>query len=634
MTIKEIAQLAGVSISTVSKIMNHKDASISAETRERVLQIVKEFNYTPYSGAVHIHTKTFILGLLIRSPITNQLLNGILETARSLGYTILISQSCGDLTSELKCITALCRHKADGVLWEPVGQDSLSFASHLEAADIPYLLFHSNDLPGAFNINFEQMAYEAGQSFVKARHTDLACLLSEGTRAESVLDGYRRCLFESGIPFQESMVFHDITEVLLHKITTHSVTGVLSSHYAAALRLYGALSERHFRIPDDVSLISLRGDEREAADFPKISSITIPHFQFGSWLCRKLITKVENKQQELSPFMTECRLNHQLTVSIPFTRHAQKLAVAGSINIDNYLKVDQLPTTGRAIITSVSSLYPGGKAINQAIGAAKLGANVALIGNVGNDVDSDIIYSSLKEHSIDSAGVRRCIDCATGKAYIFVQRDGDSIISILSGANSQLSPKDIQRNERAFESCSYCLVQTEIPLETVLAICKTAHKYKVKTILKPSACSALPPELLNYVDIIVPNYDEVRALCPEDSLDKQADYFLNRGIETVIITLGPDGCFAKGENWQCRFPAANFQSIDNTGAGDAFICALAVYLQYGYELKQAIRIATYAAGFSVTREGVVPSLIDRNTLEAYIGQKEPELLRKSGTKDY
>ena len=155
---------------------------------------------------------------------------------------------------------------------------------------------------------------------------------------------------------------------------------------------------------------------------------------------------------------------------------------------------------------------------------------------------------------------------------------------------------------------------------------RIAYKYGVKTILKPSACSFIEPELLKYVDILVPNQKEINILCPGKSLREQADTFLNAGVETVIITLGEQGCYLKTRQEEEYFPAQNFLAVDNTGAGDAFICTLAVYLQKGYSLSNTIRIATYAAGFCVSREGVTPALIDQSTLESYIRKKEPDLL--------
>lgn len=626
MTIKDIAQMAGVSISTVSKVMNRKDASISPETRERVLRIAKEFHYSPYSATIGAGTKTYLLGVIVRSAEANQTLSGVIQAARGLGYTVLVSESAGQTGQEMRGIAAMCRHNVDGVLWEPVCKESLSCADRLRAAGIPYLLYHT-DLPEqALNTDIEQLGYNATRELILAHHTDIACLLSDGSRTEPFFNGYRKCLFEAGIPYQESLVFHDVSESLIHKITGHALTGIVSSHFAASLRLYRELYAMHFQIPQDVSLISLRSDSREVTAFPEISTYTVPHQQFGRHLCSQIVSLVENAEYVPIPFEIRPQLDNRATIAAPYSRDAHPIVVVGSINIDNYLKMDRLPTTGKSTLTSHFSVYPGGKGFNQAVGAAKLGAPSVLIGAVGSDVDSDLIYSALQQESIDSRGVYRFSDSTTGKAYIFVQKDGDSLISILSGANGSLTPDNILQNSRLFENSRFCLVQTEIPQETVLAACRTARSFGAATILKPSACAALDPELIRQVNIIVPNYDEICLLAPGDTLSQRADYFLNQGVETVIVTLGNDGCYVKTAALEEHVPAARFPAIDNTGACDAFISALAVYLQDGFSLSRAVRIASYAAGFSITREGVSNSLVDRDTLEAYLRQQEPELL--------
>ena len=127
MTIKEIANLAGVSISTVSKIVNNKADNINVETRNRVLKIVKEYNYTPYGAAKSIsNAKTFIIGVLLKhTSQTNLLLDGIMQAAQRHGYNVLVCDSMDQEENELKHITALCRHNVDGVIWEPVSRNSL-----------------------------------------------------------------------------------------------------------------------------------------------------------------------------------------------------------------------------------------------------------------------------------------------------------------------------------------------------------------------------------------------------------------------------------------------------------------------------------------------------------------------------
>ena len=362
MTIKEIAALAGVSISTVSKIMNHKDASISPETRERVLRIVKEFNYTPYSGvAASADPDPFVIGVLVRSAETNLALNGIISAARELGYTVLVTESDGQEELELRGILALCRHRVSGVLWEPLNERSLSYADRFAASRIPFLLFNSANADGALNIDFERMGYDASMALIQSHHTEIACLLSPGTRTERFLSGYRRCLFESGIPYQEGLIFHEVDDSLIHKITRHAVTGVVSSHFKTALCLYRDLNALHYQIPRDVSLVSLRNDSREFTAYPEISTLTIPRFHLGRHLGAQLISLIENPDHAPAPFGEHPSLDNSATIDIPLTRRTQPIIVVGSINIDTYLKMDRLPSTGKSTLTTSSAIYAGEK---------------------------------------------------------------------------------------------------------------------------------------------------------------------------------------------------------------------------------------------------------------------------------
>lgn len=627
MNISKLAQLAGVSVSTVSKIMNNKDESISAATRERVLKIAKEYHYQPYAAALSKDSKTWTLGVLLRSSASmNLALTGMLETAQQAGYTLMIRESGGDEASEERNLSVLCSLRIDGLLWEPLSPDSLRHRDMLEEAHIPAFLFNI-DQPQAVNIDYATLGYQATQKLVELGHTDIGCLLSEGTRTQAFLAGYQQCLFDNHIPLREEFVFRGITDSLLQKISAHAVSGIVNSHYAAATALFDAITVLHYQLPYDLSLITLRDDSRGVLRYPKISGYTIPHCEFGRYLCSRLIAHVEKAPDPGEVFLHTPVLDSSDSIGIPYNNRSPKIAVVGSINIDNYLNVDKLPRTGKTVNSSISAIYVGGKAINQSVGVSRLGHRVSLIGCVGNDVDSDTVFTTLNQYRIDPVGVRRRAGYKTGQAYIFVQHDGNSMISIMSGANEALSPDDLSQDERLFENTAYCLLQTEIPLPTVTQAARLARRRGITTILKPAACGVLPRELLENVDILVPNHEELQELCPSQrGMDAQTDFLLKQGVGTVIVTLGENGCYVKNAQICQRLPAQDFDPVDSSGACDAFISGLASYLLYGYPLLKAVRIATYAAGFSVTREGVVPSLIDRNSLEAYIRQREPDLL--------
>lgn len=627
MNIHELAKLAGVSVSTVSKVMNGKDSSISASTRERVLRIAKECNYQSYASVLDRDTRTLQLGVLFRSSQSiNMTLHGILKVAQDSGYTVLLRESSQDPDMEFKCISALCAHRIDGIIWEPLNEDSYQYCQYFADHNIPCVMFNASH-PDAFNIDYENLGYCATQTLIRLGHKDIACLTTPGTRTEAFSMGYRRCLFHNQIPLNQELIFQEINTSFIQKISTHAVSGIVNSHYATAISLYDAVNVLHYDLPYDISLVSLKDDSRTKQDYPPISTFTIPHYEYGQYLCGKLIAEIE-KHEETTGFHTPAVLDNEYSIGIPYNSRSQKIVVIGSINIDNYLKVDTLPHTGKTVNSSISSSYVGGKGINEAVGVSRLGHRVSLIGRVGNDADSDTIFKTLKTYHIDSIGVKRCAEYRTGQAYIFVQNDGNSMISIMSGANEALSEQAFYEDERLFDNTAYCLVQTEIPMQTVTQACKLAKSKGIHTILKPAACGKLTRELLQNVDIIVPNRDEIDEIAPlGQSLEEQADYLLEQGVQTVIITLGADGCYTKTKDFSRFFSAYPFDSVDSTGACDAFISALSSYLLYGYDLIAAIKIASYAAGFSVTRQGIVPALIDKDTLEAYISQRDPELLK-------
>lgn len=628
MNIRELAELAGVSASTVSKIMNNKDSSISPSTRERVLQIAKQYNYQSYSSLIDKGTTTLTLGVVFRCASNiNMTLNGILKAAQDAGYTVMLRESDDDLEKEARNISVLCSHHVDGMIWEFVDQASAEQLQVLSRYDIPAVIFHS-DHEGAVNIDYEELGYNAVQTLIDAGHTGIACINTQGIGMEAFVEGYRQCLFQNHIPLEEELVYDQIDSTLTHKISSHAISGIVTSCYAAAANLYDAVRKLHYEIPYDISLVSLRDDLWEKDVLRPISTFTIPHYEFGEYLCNRLIGEIERGETSFPPFCKSVMLDNEDSVGIPYNNHSKKIAVIGSINIDNYLKMSVLPRTGKTVNSSLSASYVGGKAINEAVGVARLGHRVSVIGRVGNDVDSDLVFRELNAQGIDAIGVKRCSGYRTGQAYIFVQSDGDSMISIMSGANEALTAKDICESERIFENAAFCLVQTEIPMETVVEACRIARKYGAQTILKPVACGVLPTELLKNVDVIVPNAEEIAAICPfADDMDKQAEYLLAQGVGTVIVTLGAEGCFVKTRQASERFPAVPFDVIDASGAADAFISALASYLLDGHTLYEAVKIASYAAGFSISREGVAPALIDKNTLEAYIMQREPELLQ-------
>ena len=630
MTIKEIAQLAGVSISTVSKIVNNKDDSINPETRKRVLAIVKEYNYSPYANVRLVsEAKTFVLGVLLNSTTKSSLfLNGAIAVAQKNGYGLLVYDSLGSLETERKNITTICKSQVDGVIWEPVNHDSKEFEHYFKDYRIEVCCINAPFDPDQYFIDFAQISYEATRLLLSYGHTKVGCLTKrDSIRSEMALEGFKRCLLEHGVAFRDNMVLPAETDEWYNQVFVHSLTGIISTHLASAQSLVEDLARKRLQIPYNLSLISLSDDLRSNIQSSKISSIRIPYYEFGAFVCERLIEKCEKRQCETEEFHTAYPLENTHSLDIPFSSHTKRIVVVGSINIDVTLNVTELPQPGKVTSTNTSFTIPGGKGANQAVAAAKLGHGVSLIGKVGNDYDSALVYAIMEENHVNTQGLMRDPQAETGKAYIHLQGNGESTITLLNGANETLRPEEILMHKNLFQNAGYCLLQTEIPEDSVETAARLAHECGVKNILKPAVMKRLLPSIMQYIDIFVPNKTEAGLLCPEEStVEGKAEAFVRHGAKSVIITLGHLGCYIKAPTYTGYLPAVNFSTIDTTGAADAFIGALAVYLTDGYPIEHAARIASYAAGFSVARQGVIPALIDRNSLEAYIKKVEPDII--------
>ena len=631
MNIRDIAKLAGVSVSTVSKIVNKKDASISKETRERVLKIVHEYNYTPYSSTINSTTTTGSIGILINSDkYTDNALNGMIEYAQQTGYSPIILNSLGDHKQELRNITSLCTKQVDGIIWDPINESSLKNLKHIETLNIPHVLLGKWKDEASYWVPYEEISYFLTEQLIEKKHKRIACIVREDKSKEHFINGYKKALFKYNLKFNDSMIINTLDFSINDFIIEKQISGFVSADFYKSIELYNLTMQSGLKAPNDYSLLSIRNDtDIEFTNYQNsLSTVTINKTDFGAHICQALINLI-TKAEEPKPFNEKMVLANTKSIGIPAENERSKVLVVGSINMDTYLYSSKLPHNGATNFLSNLSKRPGGKGLNQAIGTAKLGHQVRLIGCIGTDSDSNTMFQELKKNSVDTEGITRSNETETGQAYISVESSGDSMISILPGANAELSPTFIKNKHELFSNVKYCLVQTEIPIDAVEMTCTLATENAVKTILKPSASKKIPDYLLAKVDYLIPNEEELTSLCPDyKTIEEKVDFLISKGVGNVIVTLGKNGCFLKNSKQGKYFPAANFSAVDSTGASDAFISALSAYLLRDYCLEKAIQIAIYAAGFLVSRDGITTALVDRTTLESYIAKKEPQLLLK------
>jgi ribokinase len=300
-----------------------------------------------------------------------------------------------------------------------------------------------------------------------------------------------------------------------------------------------------------------------------------------------------------------------------------RVCVIGSANVDYTVALPRLPRPGETVSGGTFLANLGGKGANQAVAARKLGAEVRLIGAVGDDSSGARIRDGLGSLGIDVAGLQTVPDAATGTALILVDAGGRNQIGVAPGANHRLSLDMARAHEAAIEWADVLVCQLETPLEMVRWGLERACRHGVVTILNPAPAQVLPDDLLGLVMYLTPNAGEAGALAGTDVGDLEsardtALRLMERGAGHVLVTLGESGVLACTPDRALHFPAFPVTAVDTTAAGDAFNGALAVGLAAGGRLEEAIPLANAAAALTCTRRGAQDSLPDRAEVERYL----------------
>lgn len=295
-----------------------------------------------------------------------------------------------------------------------------------------------------------------------------------------------------------------------------------------------------------------------------------------------------------------------------------EVIVVGSLSMDIVLGVPRLPQRGETIKGTNFATFPGGKGNNQALAAARAGANTAMIGKVGRDAYGDVLLDTLKRNNVDIRGMLQAEDQTTGIANIWVGASGENTIVIVPNANGALTESEVEAAYEKFDlHGKVLLLQLEVELATTLAAARAARQKGARVILNPAPAVTLPAELLQYVDIIVPNETEAELLCKiaPDTTDNAlacAEKLIAKGPGTVILTLGERGALVyERDNKPFFVKALKVNVIDSTAAGDAFCGAFAMSLAQGDNLEKAARIGCIAGSLACTMAGAVPSLPSR-----------------------
>ena len=303
-----------------------------------------------------------------------------------------------------------------------------------------------------------------------------------------------------------------------------------------------------------------------------------------------------------------------------------KVAVVGSYNIDQSILVPHLPMPGETIIGHNFSSGPGGKGANQAVAAARAGAEVTFIARVGCDAITREAISALQSEGLNTDYLITDPAECTGRALIVVDEHGENSIVVAPGANAHLCPADIALARSAIASANVLLLQLETPLETVRAAAQIASESDTMVILNPAPAGILGAEILSHIDILTPNIVEAAMLTGIEATDASAYSQIacalrKKGVHEVIITLGNAGTHVTYGEHCLNIPAYSVDAVDSTAAGDVFNGCLAAFMTEHRGIREAVEMASAAAALSVTRIGAQASIPFIGEIEGFYKQR-------------
>ena len=306
-------------------------------------------------------------------------------------------------------------------------------------------------------------------------------------------------------------------------------------------------------------------------------------------------------------------------------RQNPKVVVVGSFNMDLVVKAGRRPQTGETLMGEEFGMFIGGKGSNQAIAAARLGANVTMIGRLGADLFGDTLMAAHAEEGICTDYVIRDTEVGTGVASILIDADGDNSIVLVPQANMGLTVADIEQASESIAAADVLLLQLEVPISASQRAAEIAKSNGARVVLNPAPAQELPDDFLTQVDILTPNEVETESLSgvsvsSATDAERAANVLLDKGLSAVILTLGERGALLLTPDLTQQVPAYSVEVVDTTAAGDAFCGALATGLARGENLVDAVAFANTAGALAITVLGAAPSMPTAAQVEAFHGK--------------
>jgi ribokinase len=296
------------------------------------------------------------------------------------------------------------------------------------------------------------------------------------------------------------------------------------------------------------------------------------------------------------------------------------IQIIGSLNIDLTVLLPRFHQPGETITGLDFRVYSGGKGGNQAVAAARLGAEVHFIGMLGGDDYGAFYLRVLTEAGVDVSGIGRTNDAASGIALIEVDKAGENRIALVPGANALVDDAHVRRHQEKLRGEKICMLQLEIPLKTCMEAARRAHESGDIVILDPAPAIPLPDSFLRHVDFMTPNEGELARLtgmptATMEDIKAAASSLILRGVRAVVAKLGANGCLYMDGRRVLHVPGFKVDAVDTTAAGDSFNAGLACALANDYPIEKALRFANAVGAVSTTGVGAQSAMPNREQVE-------------------
>lgn len=644
LTIRDIAKLAGVSIATVSKVLNQKDDDIGEITKKKIQDIIEEHNYIPYRHVIkRMSAKSSMIGLVVAHAsdhFAQAFARGVEACAYEANMNIIMCHIDDDPSKITDYYRLLKERNVEGILIAPSCKlqtdDIASFAQDGTPLVVVDQREYEDEIESV-HIDYEQGTYLATEALIKKGH-ELIGYISHSLDSQEdkeKLQGYKKALYDNNMSFNNNLVFVGMaSNNPMHIgyegasfLVPIGVTAIMTSDDVIASGVYQAANEMRVNIPSELSVIGFGNLALSEHILPSLTSISYPFYEIGFEACAALMKKINKENSEKSMNFKPTLINRR-SIATPNSAGGvprERIVIVGSLNMDLIMRVPHIPRIGETVLAKDVKILAGGKGANQAVGAGRLGGKVSMIGRVGNDSYGRDLFNGLIKDGVDASGVVYDDTLLTGNANIYVADNGDNNIVVNMGANSSLSVEQVNSFESVFNKVSYCLIQMEIPMSTIEHVAKICKEKRIKLILNPAPAREINYDYFDGCYLVVPNETEIDLMIPGQlTIEEKAYELLNKGFQNVIVTLGEKGCLLVNKEIKQYFSAATFKVVDTTGAGDSFISGLTVALSEGQDMSEAIRFASVVAGITVSREGAQPSLPDRESVEAYLKEGHHE----------